>query len=85
MCEIRKCKRILIEFSYQIDIFSIQFFFTNSIEITEFKNLFDYRNRISISIKHFLYQMHQLTELLHYNQLLKLILIQDTFSAVYML
>jgi hypothetical protein len=47
----------VIEFLYQIDLFSIQLIFTKSIQITKLKGLFNYPNWISISIQHFLNQI----------------------------
>ncbi len=44
----------VIEFLCRIDIFSIQFLFTKSIQITELKNSFNYPNQTAVSIQHFL-------------------------------
>jgi hypothetical protein len=89
VCKIRKCKCTLIEFLYQTDIFSIQFFFTNSIEITELKNLFNYPNQISISIQHFCIKLMNAS--INWTATLQSIIEIDynsnikTFSAVYKL
>ena len=49
----------VIEFFVSIWIFSIQFIFTNSIQITELKYLFDdHQKQTSIWIQHFLYHIN---------------------------
>ncbi len=48
---------LVTKFLYWVDLFSIQFFFTKSIQITELKSLCNYPNWISISIHHCLHKI----------------------------
>ncbi len=63
-------------------LFSIQFLFTNSIQINKLKNLFNHLNQNSISIHHFLYQIKSNNYYLSNNSNIPILKLQNhqTFS-----